>query len=109
MPEMHTPGRCPNCIGRAWYMFLLLRQKNKTGKKLYYFLDLNDTEGMLKKALHSKNFLYESPFRVNFVEFAQKSGAERGYDTVAVFCDVFPKICGDVFWAYAFCAWLCAS
>ena len=29
---------------------------------------------MSKKALHSKNFLYESPFRVNFVEFAQKSG-----------------------------------
>ena len=72
-------------------------------------LNLNDTEGMSKKALHSKKFLYESLFCVDFVEFAQKSGAERGYDTVAVFCDVFPKICGDVFWAYAFCAWLCAS
>ena len=50
--------------------------------------NLNDTEGMSKKALHSKKFLYESLFCVNFVEFAQKSGAEHGYDTVVVFCDV---------------------
>ena len=33
---------------------------------------------------------------VNFVEFAQKREAAHGYDTVVVFCDVFPKICGDV-------------
>jgi hypothetical protein len=62
-----------------------------------------------RKLYIQKNFLYESPFRVNFVEFAQKSVAEHGCDTVAVFCDVFPKICGDVLWAYAFCALLCAS
>ena len=44
----------------------------------------------------SKNNFIISPFCVNFVEFAQKREAEHGYNTVAVFCDVFPKICGDV-------------
>ena len=43
-----------------------------------------------------KNNFIKSPFCVNFVEFAQKKEAEHGYDTVVVFCDVFPKICGDV-------------
>ena len=52
---------------------------------------------------------------MDFKESAEMSApavflpAERGCYTVAVFCDVFPKICGDVPWTYAFCTLLYAS
>ena len=34
--------------------------------------------------------------RLLFFEYSIRREAEHGYDTAAVFCDVFPKICGDV-------------
>ena len=54
------------------------------------------------------NFLYESPFCVNFIEFAQKSGTEHSCDTAAVFCDIFLTY-SDILWVYAFYTLLCAT